>query len=550
VKIEQVTSEFWPKYSARFDVCIKEAKKGQYESIYFPVHRKGDGFALLEFFPEFLALREAGATEVYVEEIEDYRLYQRRSLYSQFRIAWHPVDLADYIAWYKKKRGLKTDAEVADELGISRVKVTRYIAVSKFLSPKARDLLQRTLAQAAKKRTKQGYSSNFTPAEELSFDHIYNLIQARPKSNNKLTQDLADDIQHDALAEAVLERITAKDMREIVQRKLKGLTNPPPPTPVEKSESIIYGFDNRLALSALEPDSIDLVETSTPFAFVGMSYEKTDSIPAQLDAIVPGLQVAGILLKPGRHFFLNLPPWRTKSGRIIWYQDVVCDALEDVGLRLQDVLTWDKGFLQTRNPNNGKKTIIGRRHMPNAEPIFHFIKGDEANSSQADTVNLSPVDLTEATLESLEEDGYVAAKSYLSSVIYAQGSRKYRHDKGKTLGDVQRAVMPDALAKHFIVNFSAPGETVLDPFAGTATTLRIAEKNERVGIGFEKNPKQIECLRNDGYRVLPLPAEAEEPHLPMLWRRLAEIKEKYGRYDLHDGKPVAVPRSLKSKKAA
>lgn len=58
------------------------------------------------------------------------------------------------------------------------------------------------------------------------------------------------------------------------------------------------------------------------------------------------------------------------------------------------------------------------------------------------------------------------------------GARQLRH----------QAVFPEEVPRRLIRMFSFPGETVLDPFAGSGTTLRVARALGRNAIGYEINP--------------------------------------------------------------
>jgi DNA modification methylase len=74
--------------------------------------------------------------------------------------------------------------------------------------------------------------------------------------------------------------------------------------------------------------------------------------------------------------------------------------------------------------------------------------------------------------------------------------------KGKNMGDllsinikshkgIHEAVFPDDLVKPLIKVGSAKGDIVLDPFAGTGTTCKVADELERNGLGVELNRRYI-----------------------------------------------------------
>ena len=56
------------------------------------------------------------------------------------------------------------------------------------------------------------------------------------------------------------------------------------------------------------------------------------------------------------------------------------------------------------------------------------------------------------------------------------------------------APFPLELPKRLIKLYSFWGDTVLDPFAGTGTTLRAAQELGRKSIGFELNPDYIPLI--------------------------------------------------------
>ena len=67
----------------------------------------------------------------------------------------------------------------------------------------------------------------------------------------------------------------------------------------------------------------------------------------------------------------------------------------------------------------------------------------------------------------------------------------------QTAGELERrtAAFPDEVAERLIRMFSVKGETVLDPFLGSGTTMKMAIKTERNSIGFEIDPNLLPTLK-------------------------------------------------------
>ena len=53
------------------------------------------------------------------------------------------------------------------------------------------------------------------------------------------------------------------------------------------------------------------------------------------------------------------------------------------------------------------------------------------------------------------------------------------------------AIFPEKLAEDHILSWSNEGDTILDPMAGSGTTLKMAKKNNRNYIGIELNPEYV-----------------------------------------------------------
>ncbi len=66
---------------------------------------------------------------------------------------------------------------------------------------------------------------------------------------------------------------------------------------------------------------------------------------------------------------------------------------------------------------------------------------------------------------------------------------------GSAAGDISTghpAVFPFALASDHVASWSGRGDLVLDPFAGSGTTLRAAKELGRNFIGLEVNPEYVD----------------------------------------------------------
>lgn len=67
------------------------------------------------------------------------------------------------------------------------------------------------------------------------------------------------------------------------------------------------------------------------------------------------------------------------------------------------------------------------------------------------------------------------------------------------------AIFPESLAKDHITSWSTHGDIVLDPFAGSGTTLKAAKELNRRFVGIEINPEYVEiCNRRLAQEVLAL----------------------------------------------
>jgi predicted RNA methylase len=103
-----------------------------------------------------------------------------------------------------------------------------------------------------------------------------------------------------------------------------------------------------------------------------------------------------------------------------------------------------------------------------------------------------------------------------------------RQDNGERAHKQQS---PIALLLRIILSSTMPGDLVLDPFAGTGTTLVVAEQLGRQSVGIEVDPKNVQLIQarlnepRDADRVLPLREYYRfTPSLDTLWHSAQVIE--------------------------
>lgn len=105
----------------------------------------------------------------------------------------------------------------------------------------------------------------------------------------------------------------------------------------------------------------------------------------------------------------------------------------------------------------------------------------------------------------------------------------------------QLAAFPLELPRRLIRMFSFPGETVLDPFAGSGTTMLAAAQLERGSIGYEINPELEAVVRN---RLEGVPLRILKPG-PGRFDRNDALKRLP--YRFRDPLPMAADRQQRAK---
>jgi DNA modification methylase len=189
------------------------------------------------------------------------------------------------------------------------------------------------------------------------------------------------------------------------------------------------------------------------------------------------------VLQPGRKLFVNIMnlPVRLEDGsfRTLNLVGRTVQLCEDLGFIFKRDIVWQK--------TNGVRAPFGTYPFPGGillNNMHEFILELEKPATRAQRARkYAHVSAEDRELSRLDKDFWLSIKNSDVWLIAPQGS-------GDRRGHV--APFPLELPTRLIRAYSYRGETVLDPFLGSGTTLRAAAGTGRHGIGYEINPSIAE----------------------------------------------------------
>ncbi len=244
-------------------------------------------------------------------------------------------------------------------------------------------------------------------------------------------------------------------------------------------------FGDAQNMSELADGSVHLVVTSPPYFNAPFDYpDLFPSYEAYLTVMRKVAQEIWRVLEDGRVACIVCDDVLVNSERY----PVVADLTKifmDVGFRYRDRIVWLKpeGYIRISR----RSGVVLQHPYPLyfypdnvQESVLIFQKGRFDYRSVPDEVReASRLDLTE----------YQGRKWYLNvwqitNVLPLQG----RLEEGI-------AAFPEELARRLILLFSHRGETVLDPFLGSGTTMKVARLLGRSCVGYEIDLELLPIIR-------------------------------------------------------
>lgn len=239
-------------------------------------------------------------------------------------------------------------------------------------------------------------------------------------------------------------------------------------------------------------NSIDLIITSPPYAdrrahtYGGVKPEE------YVEWFLPRSEEFLRVLKPTGSFVLNIKEKAENGERHTYVLELIL-ALRKQGWYWTEEYIWHK-----KNCYPGKWP---NRFRDSWERCLHFTKSRKFKMNQ-ESVMVPMGDWADARLKSLGKNDVVRYDSQVGSGFgknianWAQRTMAYPtnvlHMATECGNKNHSAAFPRALPEWFIKLFTDEGDFVLDPFAGSGTTLEVAKGLHRNSIGIEILPEYCE----------------------------------------------------------
>lgn len=234
----------------------------------------------------------------------------------------------------------------------------------------------------------------------------------------------------------------------------------------------------------IESNSVHLIVTSppyfnAPFDYVGL-YKDYDRFLAIMKTVAKEMFR---VLEDGRIIAINIDDMLVDGIKYPITADVT-KILQEAGFRYRDRIIWKKpdGYLR-----------ISRRSgvlLQNPYPMYFYPDNllESILILQKGNFDYKIIDKEVRQQSMIDVNEFKTQKWFSSLWEFTNVLPSAKLEKGI-------AAFPDELPKRLIKLFSYKGETVLDPFLGSGTTMKVAMALSRNSIGVELKPELIDVIK-------------------------------------------------------
>lgn len=258
----------------------------------------------------------------------------------------------------------------------------------------------------------------------------------------------------------------------------------------------LYLGDCKTELKKITANSIDLVVTSPPYAdqrkttYGGISHDK------YVEWFLPISEQLLRVLKPDGSFILNIKEKVVNGERSTYVMELIL-AMRKQGWLWTEEFIWHK-----KNSYPGKWP---NRFRDSWERLLQFNKEHKFKMYQEE-VMVPMGDWAKTRLKKLSNTDQIRDISKVGSGFGKNISNWLNRDKAYPTNVLHlatecnnknhSAAFPQELPEWFIKLFTKRGDTILDPFMGSGTTLIVANKLKRHSIGIDIVPEYYQMVKD------------------------------------------------------
>jgi site-specific DNA-methyltransferase (adenine-specific) len=262
-----------------------------------------------------------------------------------------------------------------------------------------------------------------------------------------------------------------------------------------EAKTKIFLGDCKDILTQLPDNSIDLIFTSPPYADQRKNTYGGIHPCDYVNWFLPISKDLLRVLKPSGTFVLNIKEKVVQGERSTYVLELILE-LRKQGWFWTEEFVWHK-----KNCFPGKWS---NRFRDAWERLLQFNKSKKFNMYQ-DSVKVPIGDWARGRLKNLSETDKIRDNAKNGSGFGKNVSNWVGKDTVYPTNVVHlatecnnknhSAAFPESLPEWFIKLFTQEYDTVLDPFAGSGTTLTVAQKLQRNSIGIELVPDYYEIIK-------------------------------------------------------
>jgi site-specific DNA-methyltransferase (adenine-specific)/site-specific DNA-methyltransferase (cytosine-N4-specific) len=250
-------------------------------------------------------------------------------------------------------------------------------------------------------------------------------------------------------------------------------------------------------LKNIVDNSIDLIITSPPYAdqrkntYGGISPDK------YVKWFLPISKELLRVLKPTGTFILNIKEKVVESERSTYVMELILEMRKQGWLWTEEFIWHKKNSYPGKWPNRFRdawERLLQFNKTRNFKMYQDEVKipiGDWANGRLK---NLSETDKIRDNAKNGIGIGKNISNWLGKETVYPDN---VLHLSTECNNKSHSAAFPDALPEWFIKLFTNEYDTILDPFAGSGTTLKVAQKLYRNSIGIEILPEYVEVVKSN-----------------------------------------------------